>query len=141
MVENLKALQLRAAVGAVAEIDRAVDAMTRRKAEFGASARDGLLRGSRLEGLTAEQSAGKDDARSELLRQLGKQRQQEMQLAMDAHQASRTEARQVDRLIARLEVASELENQRKLQSESDDRHLSRREWLRSRYEEEEEEEA
>ncbi len=132
LVENLKVMQVKAAASAVFEVERATDELTARRMRGAEEGRAGLERGSRLESLAEEQSASKDEARAELLTRLGAERRLELEAAVEAHRESRMEARQVDGLVERVRAREELERDRRAQRESDDRFLSRREWLRGK---------
>lgn len=132
MVEKLNAMQVKAASAAVFEVERASCELVARRAQGAADGRAGLARGSRLEALSVEKSAQQDAARAELLAKAGAERRVRLEAALAAHRESRMEALQVDGLAERVREDEELAYARRAQAESDDRFLSRREWLRSK---------
>jgi hypothetical protein len=132
MVETLNALQVKGAAAAVFEVERAEAELSARRVQGAAAAREGLARGSRLEALSVEKSCANDEARAALLAKAGAERSVRLEAAVMAHRESRMEARQVDGLVDRVQAAEEWERERRAQGESDDRFLSRREWLRGK---------
>jgi hypothetical protein len=128
MVEDLNAMQVKAAAASVFEVERAAEDLAARRLEGAAAGRAGLARGSRLEALSVEKSAVRDEARAELLARLGAERRVLLEAAVETHRESRVEARQVDGLVERTRETEELERDRREQRESDDRFLSRRSW-------------
>jgi hypothetical protein len=62
---------------------------------------------------------------------MGAERRVALEAAVEAHLASRVEARQVEGLLERVRVREKREAERRAQAESDDRFLSRRSWLGS----------
>ncbi len=130
VVESRYALEVKAAAAAVFEVERAQEQLAARRLESAAEGRAGLERGSRLESLAAEKSAMHDDARAALLARMAAERRTQLDAAVEAHQASRVEARQAEGLLERARVREKREAERRAQAESDDRFLSRRSWLR-----------
>jgi hypothetical protein len=122
---------VKAAAAAVYEVEHAQEELVARRLEGAAEGRAGLERGSRMESLAAEQSAIQDRARAELLVRMGAERRVALEAAVEAHLASRVEARQVEGLLERVRVREKREAERRAQAESDDRFLSRRSWLGS----------
>jgi len=131
MVVDLNAMQMKAAAAAVFEVRQASEELVARRFESAAEGRAGLARGSRLEALAAEKVAIKEEARANLLARLEAERQVRFEAAVAAHRESRVEAGQVKGLVERVRVKEECARDRRAQAESDDRFLSRREWLRS----------
>ena len=129
MVEDLHAMQVKAAAAAVFEVERAEREMVARRLAGAAEGRAGLERGSRLEALSAEKSAMRDEARAELLARVSVERRALLDAALEAHRESRMEAAQVEGLAQRVRASEEWERERRAQAESDDRYLSRRAWL------------
>ena len=132
MVEDLHAMQAKAAAAAVFEVERVEAELAARRAQGAAEGRDGLARGSRLEALAAEKGAVQDTARAELLARVGSERRLQLEAAVQAHRESRIETRQLAGLVDRVKASEDFERERRAQAESDDRFLSRREWLRGK---------
>ncbi len=132
MVENLHAMQVKAAAAAVFEVERAEEEMAAHRMTGAAVGREGLTRGSRVEALSAEKSAVQDEARAALLARVGAERREQLGIAMEAHRESRVEAAQVEGLVERVQMREETERERRAQAESDDRYLSRRAWLHAK---------
>lgn len=126
----MKAVQLKMAATALAEVDAVLVGRSAQRLEDRTAARDGLARGSRLETWMAEHNSNTDQARVELRKRLAEERRAALLAATEAHRESRMEARRINGLMVRIRLAEELERQRRSQAESDDRFLSRREWLR-----------
>jgi hypothetical protein len=124
-------MQVKAAAAAVFEVERAVEEIALRREQGVSAGRLGLAHGSRLEALAAEKSAINDEARAELLVKVGTERRGLLEAAVERHRESRMEAKQVDGLVERARAAEDAERERRAQAESDDRFLSRREWLRN----------
>ena len=132
MVEDLNAMQVKAAAAAVFEVERAAEELAAARMRGAAEGRAGLARGSRVEALSSDQSASKDVARAELLGRLEAERRSTLTTLVEIHRVSRIEARQVEGLIERLEINEATQRDRQTQAESDDRYLSRRAWMRSK---------
>ena len=132
MVEDLHGMRVKAAAAALFEVEQAEEQLAARKLRGAVDARAGWERGSRLEALAAETSAVNDAARAELLGKVAGERRQQLQAALQAHRESRLEAQQVEGLAKRVRTREQSDAERRAQSESDDRFLSRRLWLQGR---------
>lgn len=124
-------MQVKASAAAVFEVERAVQDLAARRVQGVAEGRAGLARGSRLEALAEDLGSAKDKLRAEMLARVGAERRVRLEAAIEAHRGSRVESRQVDGLVERVKASAQLEDERRAQAESDDRFLSRREWLRA----------
>jgi hypothetical protein len=132
MVENLHAMQLRAAAGAVDEVDEATARMHATRRDEVSQGRLALAHGSRVESMAVEKTAAANEARHKVLGRMKVERKDQHAAAGAAHRASRMERRQIDGVVERARVAAELEGERRAQGTSDDRFLSRREWMRAK---------
>ncbi len=132
MMEDLRAMQVRVASGAIVEVDRALSRLAESQEREGAEARAGLEHGSRVESIAAEESAGTEKERRELLLRMRLERQAVRDVAVEVHRESRVELRQVEGIVERRRQEQTLVDGRREQSASDDRFLARRAWLHSR---------
>jgi hypothetical protein len=132
MVENLHAMQVRAAAGDVDEVDQAVSQLSAVKRDEVRQGRVALARGSRVESMAAERTAAASEVRRALLERMRAERRLTHEVALDAHRMSRLELRQVDRIVERVEKKKDVVAERRAQGTMDDRFLSRREWMRAR---------
>lgn len=132
MMEDLRALQMRVATGAVVEVDRALTRLSEVQEREGSEARVGLEQGSRVELMAAEESAAKEKERRELLLRLREERVEARDAAAEAHRESRVELRQVEGIVERRREQQAMLDGRREQNASDDRFLARRAWLEAR---------
>lgn len=132
MVEKMRARELGTASLAVDEVQCAGERADQGRLADDGAARNGLAAGSWVEAsatLAGQQTAQMQRCALENLQVL---RTKERQVAKGVHQASFTELRQVETLLVSARKAAAQLEERASQSASDDRYLSRREWLRKR---------
>lgn len=132
MVENLHAMRVRAAAGAVEEVERAAAQLHMVSRDEASQGRAGLARGSRVESISTERTAGADAIRRGLLGRMRAERIMVHESALAAHRMSRIELRQMDRIVERIQEKIDIETERRAQGTSDDRFLSRREWMKAK---------
>jgi hypothetical protein len=132
MVENLHAMQVRAAAGAVDEVERAAQQMSVVKRDEVSQGRAALARGSRVESMAVERTATANEVRRMLLERIRAERRLTHEVALDAHRMSRLELRQIEGIVERVERKQDVVTERRAQGTMDDRFLSRREWMRAR---------
>lgn len=132
MVENLHALEVRAAAGAVAEVERAAAQLKATRQAEVKEGRAGLARGSRVEAMAADNAEALHAASRLRMGQLKRERDHAHDAAAAAHRTSRLEKRQIDGVVERVEAAAAMMAGRKAQGTSDDRFLSRRAWTQTK---------
>jgi hypothetical protein len=131
LVEQRNAMQVRAAAGAMHEVERAVEHLAlSRHAEL-STGRTALAQGSRVELMAAETTAAAHAQKRTLLAKLRIERRLVHEHAVLEHRASRMERRQIDGVVERSRAAAEVEMERRAQGTADDRFLTRREWTRA----------
>ena len=131
VIENLHAMQVRAAAAAVAEIDQTALLVHKADQKDVTNASAGLREGSSMGALAVEQTAMAQRNRQLQLNQTRVQCADAHEAALAAHDTSRMELRQIERVFRHLETRRTIEVERRAQSESDDRFLAQRQWLRT----------
>jgi hypothetical protein len=132
LIEKMRAREWSSAALAVDEAHR-----VRQRAEQGrraddTAARNGLAAGSWVEAYATVAGHHAAEVQRRALDSLHVLRTKEVVVARAIHRASMTEVRQLETILASaLEAETELE-ERAIQTASDDRYLSRREWMRKR---------
>jgi len=132
MLEKMRARELSTASLAVDEVHRLAEKADQGRLEDDSAARTGLASGSWIE--ASATLAGQQTAKVQrcALQNLQILRTKDRLVAKGLHQASFTELRQVETLLTSARKAAAQLEERASQSASDDRYLSRREWMRKR---------
>ena len=132
MVETLHAMRVKAASGAVDEVERVTERLGVARRDEVSLAQAALERGSRVESMAAERTAAAGEVRRMLLARMRVERTVVYEAEVEAHRVSRLELRQIDGIVVRTQKKEQAKEERRAQEISDDRYLSRREWMRAK---------
>jgi hypothetical protein len=130
LVERMRGLELAAAAGAVAEVEQAGAVEGGLLREQAGAGRAALLAGDRAGRAMAEAQREAAEVRAARLEAMRLEREQAREAARESYQASRMRMDQMESAVERIRVQAEMEAARRMQAATDDRFLSRREWVK-----------
>jgi hypothetical protein len=131
LVERMQSLELGMAASAVAEVEQAgavEDGLLRQQTGAGRAA---LLAGDRAGWAMAEAQRDAAEVRARRLEEIRREREAVREAARTTYRASRMRMEQIDSAVERTRLQDALETARRTQAATDDRYLSRREWIKA----------
>jgi hypothetical protein len=132
VVERMHLVELQRAASAVRETELAIEAQrtVARAAEF--DEREALVMEDRIGWSLAEMQRGIAEWKGERLEEIRLKREELSEVARERYARSRLKSEQMTQVVDGVAARAEVEEQRRAQSSTDDRFLSRKIWMQSR---------
>ncbi len=132
VVERMHSVELQRAAAAVRETELAIEAQRMVVRAAGFDERAALVMEDRIGWSLAEMQRGIAEWKGERLEEIRLKREELSEVARERYATSRLKSEQMTQVVDGVAARAEVEEERRVQSLTDDRFLSRKIWMQSR---------